>query len=223
MRKLWAKRDVDLTSASRWVNIYRKNGKECFLKRGIKGSFVDPKAKKLIAKLHCIRKEQGWVRVYYLTKKDRRRSQACFITKANQMRQMDIRYYRAWKDGLVNVLTIIEILVRVVVGLYRAGHCTSQAVRMILKAAMENKKLRQEELAMRNDRGGGWRFTTKEVMRFLQDTQIIQEFGLPVHPNSLAYMENLHASSAKEFKYWNDFEDLQDFIERVIIKLCGKG
>jgi len=96
MRKLWAKRDVDLTSASRWVNIYRKNGKECFLKRGIKGSFVDPKAKKLIAKLHCIRKEQGWVRVYYLTKKDRRRSQACFITKANQMRQMDIRYYRAW-------------------------------------------------------------------------------------------------------------------------------
>ncbi len=50
MRELCAKHDVNISSVSRRVNIYRKYGKEGLIKLGIKGPFVDPNANKLTAK-----------------------------------------------------------------------------------------------------------------------------------------------------------------------------
>ena len=55
LREICAKHDLNLTSVSRWVQIYREHGKEGFLKRGLKGPFVDPKANKLTAKLEELR------------------------------------------------------------------------------------------------------------------------------------------------------------------------
>ena len=63
MKARCARRDVNITSVSRRVSIYRKYGKIGFLKRGIEGSFVDPKANKLTAKMEELRSvyktEQG--------------------------------------------------------------------------------------------------------------------------------------------------------------------
>ena len=163
-------------------------------------------------KLDRIRKAHGWVRTYYLKKKHPRRSQACYITRSNEMWQMDIKYYRTWKDGLISVLTIMDVMDRIVVGLYRARRCNALAVRMTLKAAMENRKVEPDQLTIRNDRG--CQFTAKEVTQFLEEVQVIQEFGMPAYPNSQAFVESHHASSTQEFEYWNDFENLKDFIEK---------
>jgi len=55
LREICAKNIVNMTSDSRWVQIYREHGKDGFLKSGLKGPFVDPKANKLTAKLEELR------------------------------------------------------------------------------------------------------------------------------------------------------------------------
>ncbi len=57
MEDLCAQHGIGKSSLSRWVKTYKEDGKDGFLKRGLKGPFVDPKANKLTAKLEELRKD----------------------------------------------------------------------------------------------------------------------------------------------------------------------
>ncbi len=163
-------------------------------------------------KLDRIRKEHGWVRQYFRKNKHPRRSQPCYVTKGNQMWQMDIKFYRTMREGFVSVLTIMDVFERVVVGVFRGYRCRAEHVRMTLQAAIDNRNVQPDELTIRNDRGS--QFTATKVIRFLENERIIQEFGMPANPNSQAFIESLHASHTREFEFWVNIEDLKDFVEK---------
>jgi transposase InsO family protein len=164
-------------------------------------------------KLHRIRKEEKMVGKYIKkSRKKVRRSRAKKVERANQLWEVDIKYFHTEKKGNIALLDIIDVFDRTIVCSYIGKRCTHEDFIECLHIGMKIRGEKPQEI--RTDNGS--QFTALGTGKYLNERGTRQEFGLIHNPDSQAYIESQHANLKREFSNLNVFIDRKDLYEKYI-------
>ncbi len=149
-------------------------------------------------KLDRMRKESGWMRTYTTRKHMYNTSKEHLVWRPDRLWQVDIKMYRTRTQGLLQVLSFIDVYDKCICGLYIGKHCTYYDVKRTLNQAIKYRGTDSTQLIVRSDNGS--QFKAKNLLKHEKDLDIEHEFGIKHNPNSQAYIESFHSSCHREFE-----------------------
>lgn len=149
-------------------------------------------------KLDRLRKKAGWMRKYTSRKHLYNSSKEHLIQSPDSLWQVDIKMYRTKRDGLLQVLSYIDVYDKCICGLYIGKHCTYYDVKRTLNQALKYRGTDPSQLIIRSDNGS--QFKAKHLLKHEKELHIEHEFGIKHNPNSQAYIESFHSSCQREFE-----------------------
>jgi len=168
-------------------------------------------------KLDRMRKESKWMRSYTTRKHLYNSSKEHLVGSPDRLWQVDIKMYRTQTQGLLQVLSFIDVYDKCICGLYIGKHCTYYDVKRTLKQAIKYRGTDSTQLIIRSDNGS--QFKAKNLLMYEKELEIEHEFGIKHNPNSQAYIESFHSSCQREFEthVWAfDKEDLKNKLNAYI-------
>jgi transposase InsO family protein len=128
--------------------------------------------------------------------------------------EFDIKYvYIQGTRTNTQVLTIIDVYSRWVLGQYIANSIKSEDVIKLFEEIFENYPL-PEQFIVRNDNGS--QFEALIVQEFLKNKGVIQEFTKPATPEQNAHIESYHSIMESAVCQRFEFQNLQDFQETMV-------
>lgn len=149
-------------------------------------------------KIDRLRKASGWMRKYTTRKHLYNSSKEHMIHSPDALWQVDIKMYRTRTDGLLQVLSFIDVYDKCICGLYIGKHCTHYDVKRTLKQAIQYRGIASSKLIIRSDNGS--QFKAKNLLTYEKELEVEHEFGIKHNPNSQAYIESFHSSCQREFE-----------------------
>ena len=128
--------------------------------------------------------------------------------------EFDIKYvYIQGTRTNTQVLTIIDVYSRWVLGQYIANSIKSEDVIKLFEELFENYPL-PKQFIVRNDNGS--QFEALIVQDFLKNKGVIQEFTKPATPEQNAHIESYHSIMESAVCQRFEFQNLQDFKETMV-------
>jgi len=149
-------------------------------------------------KLDKLRKICGWMGKYTSRKHLYNSSKEHLIHSPDSLWQVDIKMYPTQTNGLLQVLSFIDVYDKWICGLYIGKHCTHYDVKQTLKQAIKYRGIDPSKLIIRSDNGS--QFKAKKLLKYEKELDIEHEFGIKHNPNSQAYIESFHSSCQREFE-----------------------
>jgi len=166
-------------------------------------------------KLHRLRKKLGLVGKY--KRRERHpytRSRSITVTKANQLWEADITFVKTREDGNAAILNIIDVYDRSIVGTYVGKSCKKEHFIQLMKIAITKRAKPQ---IIRTDNGS--QFKALDTGIYMNEENIIHEFGIVRNPDSQAFIESSFSSLKREFVRNNEFKNLEDLCEKLKVYL----
>ena len=120
------------------------------------------------------------------------------VQSPDRLWQVDIKMYHTQTQGLLQVLTFLDVYDKWVCGMYIGKHCTYHDVKRTLNEAIRFRGLDPTQLIIRSDNGA--QFKAKNLLKHEKEMSIEHEFGIKHNPNSQAYVESFHSSCQREFE-----------------------
>ncbi|NBR14978.1 MAG: DDE domain-containing protein [Flavobacteriales bacterium] len=128
--------------------------------------------------------------------------------------EFDIKYvYIQGTRTNTQVLTVIDVYSRWVLGQYIANSIKSEDVIKLFEELFKNYPL-PEQFIVRNDNGS--QFEALIVQDFLKNKGVIQEFTKPATPEQNAHIESYHSIMESAVCQRFEFQNLQDFQETMV-------
>jgi transposase InsO family protein len=160
-------------------------------------------------KIHRLRKELNLVRYYHRhPKHPRKRPKNHDINRPNQYWESDIKFIPTKYDGYIPILSIIDAFDRSIVGVYIGNSIKAKDFISTLRKSIEFRGATPDTLIIRTDNGP--QFKAKITAAFMEELNIIHEFGYKNNPNSQAYIESFHSSVQREFVESIEFDYIDD-------------
>jgi len=166
-----------------------------------------------------------------LMKPPRKVAKSRNITGSNQLWAMDIKYgYVEGESRFFQVVSIIDVFDRSIVGYHMGLVCPSQSVLEALTSALKARGLKKPGLVLRSDNGP--QFSSRLVREGCSKLGITQEFIPFRTPDANAHIESFHSILEKECladhtfqTYWEAYQAVEAYMRfyntRRLHSACG--